>query len=369
MASPSKINNSLSQTTTYSGSDISVIAYRNTDSPALLFLKGQLNQEIKLLDSNIKNSERDLENIPIATTFARNEIEQQWDQFYSKDVFATGLNPDSVGTRELPSGEIVPVFERAKENWEGVVENRYNKLDSLQSERIQRTQERIESLQRQKNEKEEELKKIQASQIFDLGSIHTISYSSFREKFAVRSLGMVAAKGYTHGPRTIAGTMVFNVLQSHELYSLASPVSSAAKGDEVKGSRHPGSAMLDQIDPFNILLLFANEFGVYSSLHLFDVTISTEGQSMSIDEVITQNTMNFYALEMLPMTSLGNAFESTNQMIAEIINETKNEKAAQDKNYKYAPIKAPTFDSILSTSSVQTQQEIDDLLKSTRGLF
>jgi hypothetical protein len=361
-------NNRLSQVTTYSGSDITVIAYRDGESPAMKFLKGQLNQEINLIESNIKSAEQDLKNIPIATTSARNEIEQQWDQFYSADVFTTGLNPDSVGTTRLPSGEVVPVFSRAKENWEGIVENRYNNLDNLQNERIQKVQQRIQTLESQKSKKEKELAELRKTPLWELGSIHTISYSSFREKFAVRSLGMVAAKGYTHGPRTIAGTMVFNVLQAHELYNLASSMSAKQAGEEIKGMVHPGAAMLDQIEPFNIILMFANEFGVYSSLHLFDVTISTEGQSMSVDEIVTQNTMNFYALEMLPMLPLGNAFESTDEMIARIINSAGGKRQTnKDGSVSKEMVPIPTFDSI--TSSVQSQKEINELLKATRGLF
>jgi hypothetical protein len=117
------------------------------------------------------------------------------------------------------------------------------------------------------------------------------------------------------------------------------------------------------------MLLFANEFGVYSSLHLFNVTIQTEGQSMSVDEVVTQNQMNFYALEMLPMTSLGNLFESSEQMISQLINEAKQAQKAANKNYRFKEISEPRFESILQTSSVQSQKEIDSMLKATRGLF
>jgi len=360
-------NNPLSQTTTYSGSDITVIAYRDAESPAIKFLAGQLNQEIKAIESNIRSTEKEIAQIPFQVEQTRNAIEAEWDQFYGKDVFSLGLDSASTGQTTLPSGEVVPVYARKKENWEGILENEYSSLDNRANESISKLQNQVAELSFEKKEKEKELARLRASSLWELGSIHTISYSSFREKFAVRSLGMVAAKGYTHGPRTIAGTMVFNVLQAHELYKLS--VSSAKQsGQEIKSMSHPGAAMLDQIDPFNILLMFANEFGVYSSLHLFDVTISTEGQSMSIDELVTQNTMNFYALEMLPMLPLGNAFKSTDDMIANLINEAGG-KRVKDENGKESRIQiaAPTFDSI--TSSVQAQEEIDELLKATRGLF
>lgn len=362
--------NPLSQTTTYSGSDIAVIAYRDAESPAIKFLTGQLNQEIKQIKSEIKYTERQIVDERSQVAATRTAIEAEWDQFYTMDLITTGDWSVSTRTTELPGGEVVPIFERKKENWEGILENEYFTLDQRLSDSEAKLQNRIADLQKKISEKEKELAQLRAANLWELGSIHTISYSSFREKFAVRSLGMVAAKGYTHGPRTIAGTMVFNVMQAHELYKLATPISAKESGQEIKGTKHPAAAMLDQIDPFNLILMFANEFGVYSSLHLFDVTISTEGQSMSVDELITQNTMNFYALEMLPMLPIGNGFENTEQMLAEIINDAGGKRIKnEDGTVSKVKISAPTFDSILSTSSVQKQEEIDELLKATRGLF
>ena len=120
-----------------------------------------------------------------------------------------------------------------------------------------------------------------------IASLASFSYSSFREKIAVRTIGRVFPKGYTRGPRTVAGTMVFNVLDKHELYSI-----------------FPGYVLLDQIPPFHIMLTFKNESGKLSSMFLFNVEMSTESQQMSVDDLIVRNSTNFYATDFLAMESV-----------------------------------------------------------------
>jgi hypothetical protein len=389
MAYPRNSDNPLSQTTTYSGSDITVIAYRDAESPAIKFLKSKIKKEIRDIEESI-SQEVDRANEVYLQTAKKKEIanrleainaeaaEQQrlsntLESFAKTDLMSTQSSGYSINyTQPSLAPESGLSFQKQTEDFQGYLNNQTiafkEEADNEAETAYQESTEFIRSMTSKQEEKRKQLEELNKSMCV-LGSLHTISYSSFREKFAVRSLGAVASKGYTHGPRTIAGTMVFNVLQSHELYKLADDLTQQEKGEEHKKSLHPGSVMLDQIEPFNLMLLFANEFGVYSSLHLFNVTIQTEGQSMSVDEVVTQNQMNFYALEMLPMTSLGNLFESSEQMISQLINEAKQAQKAANKNYRFKEISEPRFESILQTSSVQSQKEIDSMLKATRGLF
>lgn len=388
MAYSKKSDNYLSNTTTYSGSDITAIAYRDKESPAIIFLKSQLQKEIQeietLMESETKeyngqiaDNEKRIANVRRLNTINENarqqaELSQKLEefsntQFNSNSGYAPSYKEPSFFNNSPEQGGLAGLsLVKQNEDFMGVLQNENAKTiseaeadNAVISEKLQNSLQKLRTTQEIAKAK---LKELNVPPLIVLGSLHTISYSSFREKFAVRSLGRVGAKGYTHGPRTIAGTMVFNVLQSHELYELA------VRQNENNAGSHPDAIMLDQIEPFNLLLMFANEFGVYSSLHLFDVTIQSEGQSMSIDEVITQNTMNFYALEMLPMTSLGNAFESTDQMIYEIINENKRKMASiKGSGYNFSEISAPRFETV--TSTIQNQKDIQQMLESTRGLF
>lgn len=316
--------NSIAQTTTYSGSDITVIAYRDKLDLAYIEKVDQLRQEI--LD-------------------AEYQLSQVRDQAVREEARIFQLN-QSPGFLES-----VGEFFTSKEDLDGKAQNRAMLIDQSASlTDFLNTSGR--ELQNEILRKEKEINELIAGKVtqFQLGSLHTISYSSFREKFAVRTLGRIQARGYSEGPRTISGTLVFNVLQQHELLKLG-----IMNNDNTKGS-HPDAVMLDQIKPFNLLLVFANEYGAYSSMHLFDVTLFTEGQVMSIDEAITRNTMNFYAIEMVPMHSVGNAFDNFDQMInGEIANGAKSFAAIASNGSSYRA--AARLDSKLNMDEIQKMRE------------
>jgi len=143
-----------------------------------------------------------------------------------------------------------------------------------------------------------------------LGSLSTISYSSFREKFAVRSLGESFVRSYTRGARTIAGSMVFTMFYKFELDQLVQQVN-IYEGETV--------ALLDQLPPFDVILLFENEYGNKSIMRIYDVEFNTEGQVHSIDDLIVNKTLNFYAKDLVPPQSIKSTFGSYNDMIQSIV--------------------------------------------------
>ena len=107
-----------------------------------------------------------------------------------------------------------------------------------------------------------------------LGTLQTISYSIHQEKIPVRVLGNMNAKDWIFGPRTIAGSLVFAVLNKHWLVELYDELYENA---EMKGSHF----IADEIPPFNITITFANEYGFDSKMVLYGVRIVDEGQTMS----------------------------------------------------------------------------------------
>jgi len=196
-----------------------------------------------------------------------------------------------------------------------------------------------------------------------LDSVHTFSFSSFREKFAVRSLGRTQPISYTRGPRTIAGSMVMVAEQESELFELtltSSPDGINKKNTDELSEGASGDVMLDQIDPLNIMLFFANEYGAYSVMHFFDVEISAEGQEMSVDKPVTFNTINFYAKEMLTMKNMGNLFTSEAEMIARAVYGLSKEDSKESRGERAS--------SLLYRNSFG-DNEINDMLAKSRGLF
>lgn len=132
-----------------------------------------------------------------------------------------------------------------------------------------------------------------------LGTLQTISYSIHQEKIPVRVLGNMNAKDWIFGPRTIAGSLVFAVLNKHWLVELYDELYENA---EMKGTHF----IADEIPPFNITITFANEYGFDSKMVLYGVRIVDEGQTMSINDLYIENTYQFVACDINIMDSLTN---------------------------------------------------------------
>jgi hypothetical protein len=340
----------IGKTTTFSGTDIDVVAYRGIDTPAQKFAIDKIKKDIEKLDSGISSQKKLL-------------LQKE------QEIVATqkNLNLQADKIRELRS--VLPEGSSAASNLvkkEGKLQNQI----SQQSTELLDLKSGLTSMNVARGLLEDDQKKLEAGadSFFRLGSLHTLSYSSFREKFAVRTLGRIQAKTYTRGPRTIAGSLVFNVLQSQELMRLLKVRVFDEEGRpeitkvvDKENQDDPRTVMVDQLQPFNLLLLFANEFGSYSALHLLDIDINAEGQEMSIDNIVTHNSMNFYAKEMIPMQNLGNRFNSYNEMITGTIRDvgTSGSTSGEAPNKK-------RIDAMVNPFAEDKQAR---LISGSRGLF
>lgn len=124
-----------------------------------------------------------------------------------------------------------------------------------------------------------------------IGQLQTVTYSIFTEKSPVRSIGNINAKDYVTGPRTIAGSLMFAVLNKHWAYELAGEIKQ--KGGI--GSMH---FMVDELSPFDITISFQNEYGVRARLAIYGVRVVSEGQTMSINDIYTENTYQYVAADL-----------------------------------------------------------------------
>lgn len=139
-------------------------------------------------------------------------------------------------------------------------------------------------------EKDENGKSIKKYSSHILGELQTISYSIHMEKRPVRSIGNVNAKDYVMGPRTIAGSLVFAVFNRHFAKNIMA---------EHNNCFNEGQAFLvDELPPFNVVISFANEYGLRSKLVIYGVRLLNEGQVMSVNDVYTENTYQFMATDI-----------------------------------------------------------------------
>ena len=127
-----------------------------------------------------------------------------------------------------------------------------------------------------------------------LGDIQTLSYSIYREKYPVRALGMGYPKGFTRGPRTISGTIIFTMFNKQVLYDILQRVKPDTNSDL-------STPLIDQLPRFDITVTFSNEYGAASSLVIYGVELFSEGVTMSIEDFFTENVVQYMAQDMRPM--------------------------------------------------------------------
>lgn len=128
-----------------------------------------------------------------------------------------------------------------------------------------------------------------------LADIQTLSYSIYREKYPVRALGYGYPRSFTRGPRTISGSLIFTVFNQHVLYEVMDRINQDT-------SRDTSTALIDQLPRFDITITFANEFGSASSMAIHGVELYSEGATMSIEDLLTENVVQYNAQDLTPMT-------------------------------------------------------------------
>ena len=136
--------------------------------------------------------------------------------------------------------------------------------------------------------------------IITLGELQTISYSIHRENSPIRTLGHVNVRGFVKGGRTIAGSLIFTVFNEYAFYRI--------KQFREYLARKQGffAPLADMLPPFDIVITFFNEYGIGAKMKIFGVTIVDEGQTLSIDDLITEQTYTYMARGIQPLIKIPN---------------------------------------------------------------
>jgi len=142
------------------------------------------------------------------------------------------------------------------------------------------------------------------------GELATISYSIHREFYPVRTLGSINARGYCRGARSIAGSLIFTVFDRHVLYEIQKDLK--RKYQEMlamytqHGKEYAYSArfnnlkfVADEMPPFDVIIHMTDESSaVGSKMAIRGVRVTNEGQTMSINDMITENVMQYLAVDI-----------------------------------------------------------------------
>ena len=98
-------------------------------------------------------------------------------------------------------------------------------------------------------------------------------------------MGYINAKGWARGRRTVAGTLILTQLSTDVLATFLT--SSAFTSDLSKDSHY---VKVDQLPPFNISMMFADEYGHMSYQSILGIEFHTSGNIHSIQDMLSEQT-------------------------------------------------------------------------------
>lgn len=125
-------------------------------------------------------------------------------------------------------------------------------------------------------------------------TIQTLTVSSTTSVLPVRRCGEARPRDFSRGARTFAGSMVFTIMDSDpfkEVFAIDSYGNSVANDD---------SWHIDQMPPFDIIVVAANETGGVGAQIISNARIVNWGTTYSVDDIYTEATYTYIAEHVTP---------------------------------------------------------------------
>jgi hypothetical protein len=185
-----------------------------------------------------------------------------------------------------------------------------------------------------------------------IGTLQGISWSVTREKAPIYTMGDPDPRAFARGKRGIAGSLVFIQFDRHALLSEMSlarfwadkdslkpdgleinpvggpaarqglgPAATAFEQESSFGDssdpRDDQAAVTpwfsDQIPPFDITLVAANEYGAAATMRIYGVEILNEGSGVSIDDIVLEQQMTYVCRTIQPWQVASPPFKDPNR--------------------------------------------------------
>lgn len=137
--------------------------------------------------------------------------------------------------------------------------------------------------------------------VFELGLLTTISYSIHTDKRPILFCGDHKPRSFVSGVQTIAGTMIFSVMNNHPLYTLMAGKDHGGSDTTINDFLQ-GSNDLSLLPPFDLTLLIGNEHGSSSILNIFDIEFIDEGFTASVNDVYCELTVQYLCRDVSVLT-------------------------------------------------------------------
>jgi len=173
--------------------------------------------------------------------------------------------------------------------------------------------------------------------VFHIGTLQTLSISSYESKTPLKSVGFKNPIAIARGGRTIAGTLIFNQLHTHVFNDSPEYIDTLISGDkfiaDAKGfiTYASGNATLftdtkkpedkkkyrrlnwdfswdkgafgdnikaSELPPFDIIINFLNEKGNTAKIILYGVELVHESQTLSVEDIYTEVQYQYVARDI-----------------------------------------------------------------------
>ena len=141
------------------------------------------------------------------------------------------------------------------------------------------------------------------SQLKQLIECTTFTISIHREKAAVRAAGYINPKGFARGRRTIAGTLVLTQFTVDVLYNFL--MSQQLSSHDL--SKDTQYVKVDQLPPFNMTMLFTDEYGSVSYRRVLGVDFVTDGVVYSTNDMLSEQTISYMASDFTPLLDINSS--------------------------------------------------------------
>ena len=149
--------------------------------------------------------------------------------------------------------------------------------------------------------------KVQNAEPYILGSLSDLTLSTHRPAYEVLALGFQSARGFTRGPRVVAGSLVFVMFNSHLMYNISRFLSTNSYISADK-SREEVQLILaydeheDELPLFDIIINYINECNVASHMIIYGVQLVDSQTSQGVNVVAPNIRYSFVAIDYKPMT-------------------------------------------------------------------
>jgi len=97
--------------------------------------------------------------------------------------------------------------------------------------------------------------------------------------------------------------MIFTIFNEHALSSLIRGMAASTTYGE--RDTELSTLLPDQLPPIDLTIVFANEYGSLSDFRLYGVEFFTDGSVFSIEDLLSEQTMQFVCRDADVMTSRG----------------------------------------------------------------